>query len=290
MTVLQSDERRERVSIATPRISVIIPTRNEAENLPIVLAAIPAEYEVIVVDGNSTDGSAEVARQLRPDAIVLNQTRRGKGNAMACGFAAATGDILVMLDADGSADPREIPRFVRALTEGADFAKGTRFAAGGGSSDITRFRRLGNKALNGLVNVIYGTSYTDLCYGYNAFWRRCLPVLDVEPGASSDDMLWGDGFEVETLINIRVARADLRVVEVPSYEQDRVHGVSNLNSVSDGVRVLRTIATERRRSVRPRVITLPALKEPKEIRLPAPRAGTLEVINLAADETVGLQA
>ncbi len=289
MTVLQSDERRERVSIATPRISVIVPTRNEAENLPIVLAALPAEYEVIVVDGNSTDGSAEVARQLRPDAIVLNQTRRGKGNAMACGFAAATGDILVMLDADGSADPKEIPRFVRALMEGADFAKGTRFAAGGGSSDITRFRRLGNKALNGLVNVIYGTTYTDLCYGYNAFWRHCLPVLDVEPGASSDDLLWGDGFEVETLINIRVARAGLRVVEVPSYEQDRVHGVSNLNSVSDGVRVLRTIATERRRSVRPRVITLPASIEPKEIRLPASRAGTLEVIDLAADETVRLE-
>ncbi len=102
-------------AVSSPRVSVIIPTRNEALNLPLVLEHIPAEYEVVVVDGHSTDGSLDVAKVLRPDAIVLTQTRRGKGNAMACGFAAATGDILVMLDADGSADPREIPRYVRAL-------------------------------------------------------------------------------------------------------------------------------------------------------------------------------
>ncbi len=234
-------------AISSPRVSVIIPTRNEALNLPLVLEHIPAAYEVVVVDGHSTDGSLDVAKALRPGAIVLTQTRRGKGNAMACGFAAATGDILVMLDADGSADPREIPRYVRALMEGADFAKGTRFAAGGGSDDITRIRRMGNWGLNAVVNILYRTSYTDLCYGYNAFWRHCLPALDLAPGETSDEMRWGDGFEVETLINVRVAQAKLRVVEVPSYEANRVHGVSNLNAVSDGLRVLRTIAAEKRR-------------------------------------------
>ncbi len=233
-------------AVSSPRVSVIIPTRNEALNLPLVLEHIPAEYEVVVVDGHSTDGSLDVAKALRPGAIVLTQTRRGKGNAMACGFAAATGDILVMLDADGSADPREIPRYVRALMEGADFAKGTRFAAGGGSDDITRIRRMGNWGLNAVVNILYRTSYTDLCYGYNAFWRHCLPALDLAPGETSDEMRWGDGFEVETLINVRVAQAKLRVVEVPSYEANRVHGVSNLNAVSDGLRVLRTIAAEKR--------------------------------------------
>ena len=266
MTILGLAGRGERTgSPATPRITVIVPTRNEAENLPLVLVALPADYEVIVVDGHSTDGSAEVARALRPDAVVLTQNRRGKGNAMACGFAAATGDILVMLDADGSADPREIPRFVRALLEGADFAKGTRFAAGGGSNDITRFRRMGNKALNGLVNLIYGTRYTDLCYGYNAFWRHCLTAIDLDPGQPSDEMLWGDGFEVETVLNIRVARAGLQVVEVPSYELSRANGVSNLNAFSDGVRVLRTIAAERRHTVPARVITLP----PPRLRRPS---------------------
>ncbi len=243
-----------------PRVSVIIPTRDEAKNLPLVLTALPREYEVVIVDGHSTDGSADVARALRPEAAILTQTRRGKGNAMACGFAAATGDILVMLDADGSADPCEIPRFVAALTNGADFAKGTRFAPGGGSDDITRIRSGGNRVLNGLVNMLYRTHYTDLCYGYNAFWRRCLPAIDLEPGAVGDEMLWGDGFEVETLMNVRIAQAGLRVAEVPSYERSRVNGASNLHAFRDGLRVLRTIAVERRRSRSvPRVVELPAI-------------------------------
>ena len=99
------------------------------------------------------------------------QTRRGKGNALACGFDAATGDVIAMVDADGSADPGEIPAFVRGALCGADFAKGTRFAAGGGSSDITRLRKLGNRGLTPLFNLCYGARYSDLCYGYNVFWR-----------------------------------------------------------------------------------------------------------------------
>ena len=230
-----------------PRVSVVVPTLNEARNLPMVFGLMPPVHEIVVVDGRSVDDTVAVARALRPDVRIVNQTRRGKGNALACGFLAATGDIIVMLDADGSADPREIPRFVRALVEGADFAKGTRFCVGGGSGDITRVRRLGNRALSGLVNTAYGTSYSDLCYGYNAFWRHCLPVFGLDPGESCDEveqMKWGDGFEVETLINVRAARARLRIVEVPSYEAERLHGVSNLNAVTDGLRVLRTIATE----------------------------------------------
>jgi len=274
-------------TVEAPRVSVIIPTRNEALNLPLVLAHIPAGYEVVVVDGHSTDGSATVAKALRPDAIVLTQTRRGKGNAMACGFAAATGDILVMLDADGSADPREIPRYVRALVEGADFAKGTRFASGGGSDDITRVRRLGNRGLNAVVNLLYRTAYTDLCYGYNAFWRHCLPALELAPGDVSDEMRWGDGFEVETLINVRVAQARLRVVEVPSYEANRVHGVSNLNAVSDGLRVLRTIVAEKRRG-RPATAIAMAVQENMTIRIstqatPALAAAVDDVFAAAGD-------
>jgi hypothetical protein len=137
---------------------------------------------------------------------------------------------------------------VAALLNGADFAKGSRFVSGGGSSDITRIRRAGNHALNLFANTLNGTSYTDLCYGYNAFWRHCLPTLDLEPGARTPghtDMQWGDGFEIETIINVRVARAGLNVAEVPSFERDRLYGESNLNAVRDGLRVLRTIARER---------------------------------------------
>lgn len=238
-----------------PRVSVVVPALNEARNLPHVFALIPADvHEVIVVDGHSIDNTKEVARKLRPDVKVIIQNRKGKGNALACGFAVATGDVIAMIDADGSADPGEIPLFVEALVRGADFAKGTRFAQGGGSSDITRMRRLGNRLLSRFVNVLYGTRYTDLCYGFNVFWRRHVPVLGLDatspPQATGDGRLWGDGFEVETLIHIRVAEAGLTVAEVPSYEHKRIHGVSNLSAVGDGTRVLRTILTEWRHSRR----------------------------------------
>jgi glycosyltransferase involved in cell wall biosynthesis len=238
-----------------PRISVIIPTLNEAKNLPHVFARLPENlHEVIIVDGHSVDGTVAVARRLRPGVRVVNQTRRGKGNALACGFGVAAGDIIAMIDADGSTDPAEIPLFVQALLDGADFAKGTRFDLGGGSSDITPLRKLGNHMLNALFNTLYRTHYSDLCYGFNVFWRRHLPVLALDAEspapANGDGRLWGDGFEIETLIHTRVAKARLAVSEVPSFEHLRIHGVSNLNTFADGIRVLRAIFTERRHAAR----------------------------------------
>src|ERR1700722_5154931 len=153
-----------------PTVSVVIPAMNEARNLPPVFAALPPGlHEVILVDGRSTDDTVATACGLRHDIQIVHQTRKGKGNALACGFLAATGEIIVMLDADGSADPTEIPQFVDVLCQGADFAKGSRFIEGGGSADISRLRRVGNYWLNKTVNVLFGTRYSDLCYGYNAF-------------------------------------------------------------------------------------------------------------------------
>jgi glycosyltransferase involved in cell wall biosynthesis len=260
------------------RVSVVIPTLNEARNLPHVLDRLPPDiYEIIIVDGHSVDDTVAVARRLRPDTRMITQTRKGKGNALACGFAAATGDIIAMVDADGSADPMEIPRFVEALVEGADFAKGTRFVGGGGSADITRLRALGNRALGTFVNLTYRTRYTDLCYGFNVFWRRHVPVLSLDatsPAPPGDGRLWGDGFEVETLIHLRVAGAGLAVTEVPSFEYSRIYGVSNLSAFSDGLRVLRTILIERLRST-------PATREHAQ----AMRTATIDVDDSALDDT-----
>jgi glycosyltransferase involved in cell wall biosynthesis len=231
------------------RVSVVIAAMNEAENLPHVLARLPEGlHEVILVDGHSIDDTVGVAQRLRPDVRIVSQTGRGKGNALADGFAACTGEIIVALDADGSTDATEIPRFVGALCHGADFVKGSRFAQGGSSTDITPVRSVGNRMLNAFVNSLYGTQYTDLCYGYFAFWARCLPYMRVDC----------DGFEVETLINVRIAKAGLVVHEVPSDEHPRLHGSSNLHAVRDGSRVLRTIVLERmstasQRSLLPRI-------------------------------------
>jgi glycosyltransferase involved in cell wall biosynthesis len=220
-------------------VSAVIPTLNEAANLPHVFARIPdCVDEVVIVDGHSTDDTIAVAQALMPDVRIVLQDGRGKGNALACGFAAARSEIIVMLDADGSTDPAEIPDYVAPLLAGADFVKGSRFAQGGGSADITPLRALGNKFLTGIVNALYGTSYTDLCYGYNAFSKAVLPAINVNC----------DGFEVETLINVRIAKAGLKVAEVPSLERERVHGVSKLHPVRDGIRVFRTIVRERFRA------------------------------------------
>ncbi|MEU4157513.1 glycosyltransferase family 2 protein [Actinoplanes sp. NPDC026670] len=241
-----------------PRVSVIVPALNEARNIPHVFARLPQVDEIVLVDGGSVDDTVAVARRLRPDIRVVRQNRKGKGNALACGFAASTGDIIVMIDADGSTDPLEIPRFVEALREGADFAKGSRFRPTGGSADITRLRRAGNKCLSMLVNVLFRTRYSDLCYGYNAFWAHCLDVFDLDSTSpmpdNADGRLWGDGFEIETLLNLRAARADLKITEVASFEHNRIHGVSNLNALTDGMRVLRTIAREWPRRARVRQV------------------------------------
>ena len=233
-------------SLQSLSISVIIPARNEASNLQHVLPYIPSIVsEVILVDGHSTDGTITMAQQLLPDIHIIRQQGKGKGNAIQAGLAAATGDIIVLLDADGSADPCEIERFVDVLMVENDFAKGSRFVKGGGSHDITIFRRLGNYGLQVLVNLLFQTRFTDLCYGYNAFWRHCFEHVQLDC----------DGFEIETLINIRMHQAELRLDEVTSFEYHRIHGTRNLNAFRDGWRVLRTILKERgKKSIPPQQV------------------------------------
>jgi glycosyltransferase involved in cell wall biosynthesis len=219
-----------------PTVSVVIPTLNEARNLPHVLPDLPdIVSEVVLVDGGSKDNTIMVAKELRPDIRIFRQTGKGKGNALAEGFAASNGDVIVMMDADGSHDPHEIMLFVDALMNGADFAKGSRFIHDAGSGDFTWTRRIGNNGINILANICFKVQFTDLCYGFNAFWRRCLPYLDID----------SPGFEVETLMNIRACKASLKITEVPSFEAVRIFGESKLKALHDGWRIVKTIVAER---------------------------------------------
>jgi glycosyltransferase involved in cell wall biosynthesis len=221
-----------------PSVSVVIPTLNEADNLRLLLPTIPGWVsEVIIVDGRSTDETVRVAEAFARERhlSIVMESRKGKGAALRAGFHSALSDIIVALDADCSMHPCEILLLTAALMAGADFAKGSRFIQGGGTADMSRFRSVGNWGLMQIVNVLYGGSFSDLCYGYFAFWRRHLNVID--PTC--------DGFEVETFIKLQALKANLRIAEVPSFETLRVHGASNLRAIPDGLRVLRTILRER---------------------------------------------
>lgn len=217
------------------RVSVVIPTKNEGANIAWVLERLPPGIdEVVIVDACSTDDTVAVARSVRPDAVIVEEPRPGKGVALRVGFRVATGDLVVMLDADGSMDPGEIPRYLSMLSNGFDFVKGSRFIAGGDSTDITLVRQLGNRVFVGFVNRIYHGHFTDLCYGYCAFRRSFLHDL----------ALFAGGFEIETQLNIHALKAGLRVCEVPTNETARHAGESNLRTFRDGQRVLRTIISE----------------------------------------------
>jgi glycosyltransferase involved in cell wall biosynthesis len=253
------------ISDSRPVLSVIIPTKNEARNVGHVLQRLPdCVDEVIIVDAGSNDGTVDVARAVRPDIKVVHQTRRGKGNALAAGFEATGGDYVVMMDADGSMDPAEIPLYVAALDFGAEYVKGSRFAVGGGSVDISPLRSLGNAVLLMLANTLFKARFTDLCYGMNGFRKDCISAFGL-PGDVPGEPQWGDGFEIETILNIKAAKARFLIHEVPSFEAERLSGESNLRTFRDGTRVLVTIVREwlrapmwRFSSVRPVTVNLAA--------------------------------
>lgn len=215
-------------------VSVIIPALNEEENLPHVLPKIPSwVHEIILVDGHSKDNTVSVALALRPDIRVIQQEGRGKGAAIRTGFASATGEIIIMLDADGSTDPIEISQFC-ALLATADFVKGSRFLQGANTHDMPLHRKIGNGAFVKLTNLLFGTRFTDITYGYNATWRKNSQYLALDI----------DGWANEIITNIRVARSGLRVVEIPCVEHQRIAGQAKLSTWSAGWTILKAICSE----------------------------------------------
>lgn len=251
------------------RLSAVIPAKDEARNIGWVLRRLPDSVdEVVLVDGSSTDGTVDVARMIRPDIVVVADREPGKGSALRAGVEAATGDYVVMLDADGSMDPQDIDRFVEALDAGYDLVKGSRFMPDGGTADMTPLRDIGNKGLLFVSNLLYRRHHTDLCYGFAAFRRGAFQELE----------LTAQGFEIEAQLFLRATRRGLRVTEVPSFEAPRRYGNSNLNTFRDGWRVLRTILWERIRTSRR------ASLEPATLQLQPP--GFLSAM-LAAEPAFG---
>lgn len=223
------------MTVVMPKTTVLICALNEEENLPHVLPRIPAwVYEVILVDGHSADRTAEIAGELQPGIRVLVQPGKGKQDAKIFGLRHASGDIVVFMDADGQNDPDEMHKFVQPLIDGYDFAKGSRFLDTDPS--IPRFRRIGNRIFTTLVNLLYGTNYTDLCSGYNAGWRESL--LGLKPTGDNS-------FMDEPWVNINMKKLGLKVVEVAHRDRGRANGQSTFGSLSMGWVILKIIIRER---------------------------------------------
>lgn len=248
-----------------PRISVVVPAKDEQLNVGWVLGRLPAGlHEVILVDGKSVDDTVGEARRVRPGLRVISQRSTGKGAALAIGLAAVTGDIAVIIDADGSMDPAEIFGLVGALLSGADVVKGSRATSGGDSQDLSSLRKLGNRGLTYVANRLYRQAWRELCYGYAAFWTDVLPRLGVpalaaegakRPSGGQPGIAYGHGFEIEALLFCRAARAGLRIAEVFSYEHERRNGESNLATFRDGWRVLMAMLRERKFRPMPEPVT-----------------------------------
>jgi glycosyltransferase involved in cell wall biosynthesis len=217
------------------RISLVVPTLNESPNIKYVFSNIPEFVdEIVVVDGNSTDGTREEIKKYRDDAIIIIDKRRGKGQAMKTGFEIASGDIVVIMDADGSHDSKEMPKLLGPVLDGYDASHGSRMLPGGGSDDFTLFRKLGNKVFVRLVNHMFGADYSDLCYGYRAYKKETIQKMKCTRV----------GFEIETEQSIRIAKAGIKVKEIPSFEARRRNGNSNLSSFKDGWKILNVIVKE----------------------------------------------
>jgi len=208
-----------------PTVTALICTLNEEQNLPYTLPKIPGWVdEVLLVDGHSTDNTVEVASRLRAGVRVVYQQGKGKGDALKCGVEHARGDIIVTMDADGATDPDEMSKFVAPLLQGYDFAKGSRLSHGR-PPNMPWHRWFGNKVLAMTSNILYGTRYTDICSGYNAFWKSAFRRL----GPTYD------GFEMEQEMLVKAKKAGLKVVEVSHYHGRRLGSVSKVSDIRQGL-------------------------------------------------------
>ena len=214
-------------------VSIVIPTLNEEKNIAKVIHGIrknlrSTKYEILVVDGHSSDNTVSIAKKLGARVIYDN---KGKGSALRKGFGAAKGSIIVSMDADLSNEPKELNLLVESIRIGYDVCMGSRFMVGGGSEDISKIRILGNKFFVSVVNLFFGSKYSDMCYGYRSFRKSIIKKLDLKE----------DGFGIETEININAIKAHLKIIEIPSTEKKREAGEAKLRTFSDGYMILKTI-------------------------------------------------
>ena len=216
----------------TNRVSVVAVNLNEEKTIRKVLKGIPSSVdEVIVVDGHSKDKSAQIARDM--GFKVVMQEGKGRGAAFKTGFKYVQWDIIVMLSTDGNERAGHITSLVDKINEGYDLVIASRFGEGK-SHDVTIIRRFGNWFLTASINFLGGVKIVDSQNGFRAVRKRYLDKMNIE----------ADRFDIEAEITMKAARMGLRIVEVPTIEDDREFGNSNLNTFRDGLMIFKRIIKE----------------------------------------------
>ena len=216
------------------KTTLIIPTRNEEGCIGSVLREVPRQdvNEIIVIDGASTDNTeAEAKAELRPEDKFIKQKGRGYGGAFLEAFDIATGDVIIMMDADGSHDPKEITAIMERVRRGEEYVMASRYMSGGKSEDDTIIRWFGNRFFTWLTNTIHGTRVTDSLYLFTAITRDGLKKLNLK----------SPGFEFCTEIVVKAHRAGLKFGEVPAHERARFAGKTKVNAFWHGLKILRMI-------------------------------------------------
>jgi glycosyltransferase involved in cell wall biosynthesis len=228
------------------KISIVVPAQNEEETLGNVLDDLNQtieqmpdyEFDLICVDDHSTDATANIARSYGAK-VVENKRKPGKGMALRAGFEAAKGDIIVMLDADYSHRAEEMPRMLRAMTDGVGLVIGSRVV--GGSEEYTHIRALGNVFLSAILGLCTKRYLSDALNGFKVFRRDVF----------TDFKYTSKAFEIEIEIIANALRQGYRVVEVSSHERARAGGEMKSSVVRHGTRFLLRILWEGLRGVKP---------------------------------------
>lgn len=217
------------------KISLIIPTKNEEGAIGRVLKEIPKKliYEIIVIDGHSKDNTAkETKAQLRPkkDKFIL-QKRKGFGNALQQAFKVAHGDVIIIMNGDGSHNPKDLQALTEKIRQGYEYVIASRYAPGGRSDDDTIIRFIGNRILTWLTNLLHGSNVTDSLHFFTAITRSGLKKIHPT----------SPGFEFCIEILIRAHKAGLKFAEIPVVERARFAGKSKVNIFFAGLKILEMI-------------------------------------------------
>jgi len=220
-------------------ISVVVPAFNEEytvgdiiDRLKGTLEEINAKSEIIVVDDCSMDTTAEVSKH-RGVMVYSFKQHMGKGYALRAGFAKAKGEIIVTIDSDGSNRPEELPLLLEPVLQNqADLVIGSRFSGTTGTSG-KKFNAAGVRLFNKIVRTLTGAVVTDSQSGYRVMRNRVLKGLNLRSGT----------YEIESEMLVKIAHHRFRICEVPVSFEQRTYGVSTLDPIFDGLKILMSIFT-----------------------------------------------